>query len=203
MMGVCGRRCAQPLALAPLSACCSQLRLGPQEAHKLPPCLHLAPVEEAERSRRDCAHGDEGVPPTPRRPTPAPFPADVGPVRRPGSHEASGVGASARGTKNGARGPDGRPLASRYAQEGCLLYCCSNKVEFVKQMPPFNEWGLRPVGLEGLRESLILVPPCLSSPQRSPQKQVQVGEHRRTPAKWPPRKRRRSWPPRWRLLGLG
>ena len=32
------------------------------------------------------------------------------------------------------------------------MYCCSNRVEFAGQMPPFDEWGLRPVGLEGPHE---------------------------------------------------
>ena len=41
----------------------------------------------------------------------------------------------------------GDPTPANLPKEGCLLYCCSNKVEFVKQMPPFDEWGLRPVSL--------------------------------------------------------
>ena len=32
-----------------------------------------------------------------------------------------------------------------------VLYCCSNKVEFVERIPSFDEWGLRPVGLVGPR----------------------------------------------------
>ena len=44
-------------------------------------------------------------------------------------------------------------------EEGCLLYCCSNKVEFARQMPPFDEWGLRPADLEGPRENPVSVAP--------------------------------------------
>src|SRR5215216_1459123 len=49
------------------------------------------------------------------------------------------------------------PAPAMLPEEGCLLYCCSNKEEFVRQMPLFNEWGLRPVGLEGPRENAFLV----------------------------------------------
>ena len=51
----------------------------------------------------------------------------------------------------------GDPLSPDMLQEGCLLYCCSNRVEFAGQMPPFDEWGLRPVGLEGSRENPVSV----------------------------------------------
>ena len=53
----------------------------------------------------------------------------------------------------------GDPAPANLPEEGCLLYCCSNKVEFARQMPPFDEWGLRPVGLEGPRESPVFVAP--------------------------------------------
>ena len=43
----------------------------------------------------------------------------------------------------------GDPSPADMPLEGCLLYCCSNRVEFAGQMPPFDEWGLRPVGLVG------------------------------------------------------
>ena len=53
----------------------------------------------------------------------------------------------------------GDPSPADMPQEGCLLYCCSNRVEFAGQMPPFDEWGLRPVSLEGPRESPIFAFP--------------------------------------------
>ena len=54
------------------------------------------------------------------------------------------------------------PSPADMPPEGCLLYCCSNKVEFTGQMPPFDEWGLRPVGLEGSRENPVTVVPILA-----------------------------------------
>ena len=51
----------------------------------------------------------------------------------------------------------GDPSPADMPQEGCLLYCCSNRVEFTGQMPPFDDWGLRPVGLEGPRENPVSV----------------------------------------------
>ena len=53
----------------------------------------------------------------------------------------------------------GDPTLADLPEEGCLLYRFSNKVEFTRQMSPFDEWGLRPVGLEGPRESPDLVVP--------------------------------------------
>ena len=41
----------------------------------------------------------------------------------------------------------GDPSPADMPQDGCLLYCCSNRVEFAGQMPPFDEMGLLPVGL--------------------------------------------------------
>ena len=32
----------------------------------------------------------------------------------------------------------GDPAPASMPEEGCLLYCCSNKVEFTKQMPLFD-----------------------------------------------------------------
>ena len=61
--------------------------------------------------------------------------------------------------KNSARGPTGDPSPADMPLEVCLLYCCSNRVEFTGQMPPFDEWGLRPVGLEGPRENPVFVVP--------------------------------------------
>ena len=60
---------------------------------------------------------------------------------------------------NCARDPDGRPIASNMLEEGCLLYFYSNKVDFVRQMPPFDKWGLRPAVLERPRENPVSVAP--------------------------------------------
>ena len=57
----------------------------------------------------------------------------------------------------------GDPSPANMPEEGCLLYCCSNRVEFARQMPPFDEWGLRPVGLEGPRENPVPVVPLLAT----------------------------------------
>ena len=56
----------------------------------------------------------------------------------------------------------GDPMPANLLEEGCLLYCCSNKVEFARQMPPFDEWGLRPAGLEGPHESPFFMAPLVA-----------------------------------------
>ena len=43
------------------------------------------------------------------------------------------------------------------------MYLYSNKVEFVGQMPSFEEWRLRPVGLAGPRENPVVVAPFLAT----------------------------------------
>ena len=53
----------------------------------------------------------------------------------------------------------GDPSPANMPEEGCLLYCCLNKVDFARQMPPFDEWRLCPAGLEGPRENPVPVPP--------------------------------------------
>ena len=55
----------------------------------------------------------------------------------------------------------GNPSPADMPPVGCLLYCCSNRVEFAGQMPPFDEWGLRRVGLEGSLENPVAVVPHL------------------------------------------
>ena len=55
----------------------------------------------------------------------------------------------------------GDPSPADMPLEGCLLYCCSNRVEFAGQMPPFDEWGLRPVDLEGSHENPVTMVPLL------------------------------------------
>ena len=97
----------------------------------------------------------------------------------------------------------GDPAPAMLPKEGCLLYCYSNRMKFVRKMPSFDEWGLRPVSLEGPRESPLFVFPLPASTSTLTPEAGAGGEHRRTPAKWLPRKRCRSWPPRWWLLGLG
>ena len=46
--------------------------------------------------------------------------------------------------------------------KNCLLYRCKNKDEFVKDMPLFDEWGPRRIGLEGPRENPVVVVPFLA-----------------------------------------
>ena len=58
----------------------------------------------------------------------------------------------------------GDPAPATLPEEGCLLYQCSNKEDFVKERPLFDEWGLRLVGLEGPRENPIFVTPMLVDP---------------------------------------
>ena len=55
----------------------------------------------------------------------------------------------------------GVPLPDDMPRKSCLLYRCLNKATFTEQMPSFDEWGLRPEGLEGPRENPILVVPLL------------------------------------------
>ena len=49
----------------------------------------------------------------------------------------------------------GDPSPGSVRHGGALLYLCSNWVEFMRQMPRFDEWGLRPAGLVGPRENPI------------------------------------------------
>ena len=72
-------------------------------------------------------------------------------------------------------------------EEGCLLYCFSNRVEFGRQMPPFNEWGLRPVVLVGPRENPIIVVPFLAPAPILPQEWTLGGKHCRRPVARVPR----------------
>src|SRR4051812_25770456 len=37
------------------------------------------------------------------------------------------------------------------------MYLCQNRDDFVRQMPSFDEWGLRPAGFQGPRENPVLV----------------------------------------------
>ena len=57
----------------------------------------------------------------------------------------------------------GNPSPDDLSQGGCLLYLCPNKVEFVGQMPSFDEWGLRPVSLVGPHENPVVVAPLLAA----------------------------------------
>ena len=51
----------------------------------------------------------------------------------------------------------GDPNPGSIQQGGALLYLCQSRVDFVKQMPAFDEWGLRPAGLQGPRENPVVV----------------------------------------------
>src|SRR3954463_11502503 len=51
----------------------------------------------------------------------------------------------------------GNPNPGSIRQGGALLYLCQNRDDFARQMPPFDEWGLRPVGLQGPRENPVVV----------------------------------------------
>jgi len=56
----------------------------------------------------------------------------------------------------------GVPLPAELPGKNCLLYRCKNKDEFAENMPPFDEWGPRPIGLEGPRENPVVVVPFLA-----------------------------------------
>src|SRR3954469_10153228 len=51
----------------------------------------------------------------------------------------------------------GDPNPGSIRQGGALMYLCQNRDDFVRQMPPFDEWGLRPVGFQGPRENPVVV----------------------------------------------
>src|SRR4051812_31168891 len=51
----------------------------------------------------------------------------------------------------------GAPNLGNIQRGGPLLYLCQNRDDFVKQMPIFDEWGLRPAGLQGPRENPVMV----------------------------------------------
>ena len=57
----------------------------------------------------------------------------------------------------------GDPSLGDVRHGGSLLYLCSNRAEFAGQMPLFDEWGLRPVGLVGPRETPVIVAPFLTA----------------------------------------
>ena len=51
----------------------------------------------------------------------------------------------------------GDPSPGSIRQGGALLYLCSGRDDFVRQMPSFDEWGLCPAGLMGSRENPVAV----------------------------------------------
>ena len=51
----------------------------------------------------------------------------------------------------------GDPNPGSVRQGGALLYLCQSRGDFVKQMHVFDEWGLRPAGLQGPRENPVVV----------------------------------------------
>ena len=64
----------------------------------------------------------------------------------------------------------GDPSPGSLRQGGALLYLCSGRADFVKQVPNFDEWGLRPAGLTGPRENpvaLVALPVARGGPSSS------------------------------------
>ena len=53
----------------------------------------------------------------------------------------------------------GDPSSGDIRHGGGLLYLCSGRAEFARQMPRFDEWGLRPADLVGPRENPVAVAP--------------------------------------------
>ena len=53
----------------------------------------------------------------------------------------------------------GDPSPGDIRHGGSLLYLCSGGAEFARQMPHFDEWGLRPANLVGPRENPVTVAP--------------------------------------------
>src|SRR4051812_22390431 len=51
----------------------------------------------------------------------------------------------------------GDPNPGSIQRGGALLYLCQNMDDFVRQMPSFDEWGLRPTGFQGPRENPVVV----------------------------------------------
>src|SRR3954470_14428521 len=51
----------------------------------------------------------------------------------------------------------GDPNPGSIQQGGALLFLCQNRDDFVRQMPPFDEWGLRPTDFQGPRENPVVV----------------------------------------------
>ena len=51
----------------------------------------------------------------------------------------------------------GDPSLGSLRHGAVLLYLCSGRADFVKQMPSFDEWGLHPAGLTGPRENPVVV----------------------------------------------
>src|SRR4051812_33944249 len=51
----------------------------------------------------------------------------------------------------------GDPNPGGIWQGGALLYLCQNRDDFVRQMPPFDEWGLHLVSFQGPRENPVAV----------------------------------------------
>ena len=61
----------------------------------------------------------------------------------------------------------GDPFPGSLRSNGILLYLCSGRADFVRQMPNFDEWGLRPAGFMGPCEnpaSVVASPAAHSGP---------------------------------------
>ena len=72
----------------------------------------------------------------------------------------------------------GVPSPDDMSGKSCLLYRCSEKVEFVERMPSFDKWGLRPVGLVGPHENPVDVVPLLVAGGELAPRVDAGGEHR-------------------------
>ena len=72
----------------------------------------------------------------------------------------------------------GVPSPDNMPGKSCLLYRCTNKVEFVVHMPSFDEWGLRPDGLVGPRENPVDVVPFFAAGAELAPSVDAGGEHR-------------------------
>ena len=51
----------------------------------------------------------------------------------------------------------GDPSLGSVRHGGAMLYLCSKRVDFMKQIPRFDDWGLHPASLMGPRENPIAV----------------------------------------------
>ena len=75
----------------------------------------------------------------------------------------------------------GNPSPGDMPPGGCLLYGCSNRVEFVGQMPPSMNGACIQSALKGLARTLSPWFPSLPPAPNLPQEWMQGGEHRWRP----------------------
>src|SRR4051812_30622722 len=79
----------------------------------------------------------------------------------------------------------GDPNLGSIQRGGALLYLYQNRDDFVKQMPSFAEWGLRPAGFQGPRENPVVVT-ALPVGQGEPSSRGGAGRHETAEAERPP-----------------